>query len=72
MRRLFLCLIVFMVLFLSGCAAIKESEFYKHDTHYKTFNHMIYSWWGHENPTEETLKKSQEQGWWGMPVKPAP
>jgi hypothetical protein len=35
---------------------------------YKSWDHMWFSWGGYKNPTGETLKKSQEQGWWGIEI----
>ncbi len=67
LRKLFLMAIA--GLFLTGCASIKESEWAKHKTHYKNLDHLKYSWFGYQNPTPETGKKSKEQGWWGKPVE---
>jgi hypothetical protein len=62
--------ITLMGLFLGGCGtAAQRSEFWKHDTVYKSWDHLKYSWGGYKNPTEETLNKSQEQGWWGIPIQ---
>jgi hypothetical protein len=67
MKNPFLLLIV--ALFLSSCGtAAKRSEFWQHDTMYQNWDHLKFSLFGYTNPTEETLKKSQEQGWWGVPV----
>lgn len=66
-RRLMLLLA--LGLSLAGCGtAAERSEFWKHDTMYKNWDHMKFSWSGYADPTEETLKKSQEQGWWGIPI----
>ena len=68
MKKFFLLLI--MGLFLSGCgAAAKQSELWQHDTMYKNTDHLKFSCWQFKKPTLETLKKSQEQGWWGIPVE---
>jgi hypothetical protein len=34
---------------------------------------MTFSWWGYNNPDNDDLKKSQEEGWWGeeIPYIPA-
>lgn len=55
------------VLLISGCT----SEFYKHDSVFKTNSHVAYSWWGYKNTTAQDAKMSNEQGWWGtgVPVK---
>ncbi len=66
MKRFFLVLIA--GLFLSGCGTLaQESEFWQHPTMYKNWEHMKFSLWGYQNPSKETAKKSQEQGWWGIP-----
>lgn len=63
-------LLALTALFLSGCGAgAKESGFWEHSTVYKNWAHLKYSWYGYQNPTVETGKKSQEQGWWGIPEK---
>jgi hypothetical protein len=49
---------------LVGCSA----EWYKHDTIYKTNDHMYFSWWGYKNPTQTDAQQSQQEGWWGEDV----
>ena len=69
MKKLVFCLIVVAFL-LSGCTA----ELYKHDTVYKTNDHMFFSWWGYNNPDDQDLLNQREQGgWWGneIPYIPA-
>ena len=57
-----LLMIIVIALFLGGCTA----EWYKHDTVYKTNDHMFFSWWGYDNPDDEDLKNQRDQGgWWG-------
>ena len=50
-KVIFLLIIAF---FLAGCTA----EWYKHDTIYKTNDHMTFSWWGYKSTTNEYLIKS--------------
>ena len=57
-KIIFLLIIAF---FLAGCTA----EWYKHDTVYKTNDHMTFSWWGYNSPDDEDLAKSESEGWWG-------
>lgn len=67
MKKLLLLLI--LGVFLAGCGtAAKRSEFWEHDAMYKNCDHLKFSIYGYMNPTKETLKKSQEQGWWGIPI----
>ena len=61
--------LLFLGMFLMGCgAAARQSEFYQHSTMYQNWDHLKYSWTGYKNPTAETGKKSQDQGWWGIEV----
>lgn len=60
-KIIFLLIIAF---FLAGCTA----EWYKHDTIYKTNDHMTFSWWGYKSPTNQDLQKSESEGWWGAEV----
>ena len=67
MKKLILVLMVGA--FLSGCGtAAERSEFWKHDSIYKNWDHFKYSVSGYKSPTDETLKASNEQGWWGIPT----
>lgn len=68
-----LCLLAFLAFFIIGCGqSAVRSEFYEHDTVYKNWDHMKYSWFGHRNPTPEDGIKSVEQGWWGIEVPYVP
>ena len=71
MKRLFL--MVLMGSFLLGCGtAVERSEFWKHDTMYRNWDHMKYSWWGYKDPKPDAAEKSQEQEWWGIPTPEGP
>jgi hypothetical protein len=61
-------LVIMAGLFFSGCAAMTESEFWKHDSMYKNWDHTKYSLGGYQQPTADTAKQSKEQGWWGIPT----
>jgi hypothetical protein len=58
-----------LTLLIAGCS----SEFYKHDSVYKDWDHVQFSWWDYQNPTAEYAKMSEERGWWGeaIPYIPA-
>ena len=63
--------IIFLLIiaaFLAGCTA----EFYKHDTIYKTNDHMTFSWWGYKAPTQDDLKASESERWWGAEIPYVP
>lgn len=64
MKKL-LCLLV-LVSFLGACAGAAESEFWKHDTMYKNYDHLKYSWSGYQDCGPEYTKATQSQGWWGQ------
>ena len=62
-------LLVLMGLFLLGCGTtVERSEFWKHDTHYRNWEHLKYSWSGYKHPTPDSIEKTKEQGWWGIPA----
>jgi len=62
MKKLVLLLAAAMLI--AGCT----SEFYKHDSVFKTNDHVAYSWWGYDKTTAADAKKSAEQGWWGKEI----
>ena len=67
MKKLFL--LILLALLIAGCS----SEFYKHDSLYKDWDHVKFSLSGYQNPTAEHAKMSAERGWWGeeIPYVPA-
>ena len=52
-----LVLIIALGMFLAGCAGIKQSEYLEHDSHYKDWSHLGFSWWGFKNVTEQAADK---------------
>jgi PBP1b-binding outer membrane lipoprotein LpoB len=62
MKKLLLLLAAAMLI--AGCT----SEFYKHDSLFKTNDHVAYSWWGYKNTTAQNAKESMDQGWWGKEI----
>jgi hypothetical protein len=69
MRKILAGLVLIAALASFSCT----QEFLAHDTVYKTNDHMTFSWWGYNNPTDEDLQKSESEGWWGddVPYIPA-
>jgi len=63
-----ICLIV-LGLFLGACASATQSELWKHDTMYKNYGHLKYSWCGYKDCGPSYTKDSKEQGWWGISIK---
>ena len=57
---------------LAGCSSFSRSEFLQHESMYKNWDHMKFSWFGYRNPSEEDVKKSIEQEWWGVDVPHIP
>jgi hypothetical protein len=45
-----------------------SSEFYKHDSIYKDWYHIKFSWWEYETPIAENANMSTERGWWGEEI----
>ena len=65
--------LVMMALFLASCSGtLMQSEFMEHDTMYKNWDHMKFSWFGHRNPINEDQQNSIEQQWWGFDVPYVP
>ncbi len=50
-----LIVLLFIGLLLAGCAS-------QHDSIYKDWDHIKFSWWGYRNPTAEQAKMSDERG----------
>lgn len=65
--------LIVMALFLASCSgSLVQSEFMDHDTLYKNFDHLKFSWFGHRNATAEDQQKSIDQQWWGFEVPYVP
>jgi hypothetical protein len=76
MKRLLLA--VMMVLLFAGwsTAAVAgwstpatESEFFDHDSHYKSWDHIKFSLWGYKHMDQKDIEKSRTEGWWGKVVE---
>jgi hypothetical protein len=66
-------LVMLLTFFLFGCSqTATQSEFWQHDSVYKNWDHLKFSWFGHNNPTAEDSQMSSEQAWWGMDVPYVP
>jgi hypothetical protein len=62
MKKLFLLIV--LALLIAGCS----DEFLAHDTTFKDWDHVKFSWGGYKNPTAEDAQMSNERGWWGEEV----
>ena len=70
-----LVVLLCMVLFLVSCgqsSLISRSEYLQHDTMYKNWDHMKFSLFGQDEATDQDVKKSIEQQWWGIEVPYVP
>ncbi len=65
-KLIFLIVLVFLM---AGCS----DEFLAHDTTFKDWDHVKFSWGGYKSPTAEDVQMSTERGWWGeeIPYLPA-
>ncbi len=64
MKKLLALLVVSVCL--AGCGtAAKKSELWEHDTIYKNWDHLSFSWSGHEEVSQQEANKSVAEGWWG-------
>jgi hypothetical protein len=48
------------------------SGYYEHNSMYRNWDHMKFSWFGYKNPTAEDPKKAADQQWWGIEVPYVP
>ncbi len=56
-----------IAILLAGCGtAAQRSEFWKHDTMYKNWTHMAYSWSGYKKTSADDVQKTKSQNWWGI------
>ena len=70
MKRLLLLVLLATCASAAGCSsAAQESEVWKHDTMYKNWDHLKFSWGGHRDVSTDEKKKSADQNWWGKEVK---
>ena len=61
--------VLMLVGFIAGCgSAATQSEFWKHDSMYKNWDHTKFSLSGYNSPTREDARKSMEQSWWGIEI----
>jgi hypothetical protein len=65
-------LLIVAMLMLAGCGSFSKSEFLQHDSMYKNWDHMKFSWFGYRQPSEEDTQKAIEQEWWGIDVPYVP
>ena len=50
----------------AGCGtAAQKSELWQHETIYKNWDHMRFSWGGHKQVSQEEAIQSVEEKWWG-------
>ena len=60
-------ILIGMIFMLAGCAsAIRQSEFFQHDTVYKDLGHLWFSSVGFASIDMNDVKMSQENKWWGI------
>jgi hypothetical protein len=62
MKKLFFLII--LTILIAGCS----SEFYKHDSVFKDWDRVQFSWWDYQNPTAEHAKMYAQRGWWGEEI----
>lgn len=59
--------------FAAGCGSTtSQSEVWQHDTLYRDWDHMRFSWGDQKDVSSEEIRKSTEEGWWGKPVPVTP
>ncbi len=66
MRKIIM--VVALWLLVSGCAGISQSDFLKHDTMYRNWDHLVFSIMGSDDLVT-THERSVAEDWWGIPQK---
>ncbi len=56
---------LFFLIILTILIAVCSSEFYKHDSVFKDWDHVQFSWWDYQNPTAEHAKMPAQRECWG-------
>ena len=55
--------------FIAGCGqAARQSELWQHDSFYKDWGHLAFSWGGYKSNSADLAQRSQDQGWWGIEI----
>ena len=62
-------LIIIAVLMLAGCAGMRDSDWWEHDTQWASWDHAKFSLWGYKNPTMRDYANGNSQDWWGIPIE---
>lgn len=67
-------MVIILAILLTGCGqSAVRSEFWQHESVYKNWDHMKFSWFGYNNPPNpEDFQKSIDQQWWGIEVPYVP
>jgi len=69
MKWIKLACVLIVLLAMTGCTtAMKQSEWCQHDTMYKNWDHLKFSWTGYAAPSESDVQNSNGQNWWGIGV----
>ncbi|MEN6374780.1 MAG: hypothetical protein ABFD75_08385 [Smithella sp.] len=71
MKKCIIASVMVSMLFfcLCGCASLSCNEAMKHESIWKSWDHVYFSYSGYKNPTPDAIKKSAEEGWWGCPTE---
>lgn len=70
MKFLKLAAIVVLLFAVAGCGtAAQRSDWHQHDTMYRNWDHLKFSWSGWQKPDLQDVENSDGQKWWGEEVK---
>jgi hypothetical protein len=66
MRKAMVLVLLAVCACAAGCStAAQQSEVWKHDTMYRSWDHLRFSWGGHRDVSDKEREESMEQNWWG-------
>ena len=66
-------MLVVLSAFAAGCGGpAAQTGVWQHDTLYRDWDHLRFSWGGHKEVSTTEVVKSREEGWWGKEVPAVP
>lgn len=65
MKFIKFAMVIIFITVMMGCGT---GEWRQHDTMYKNWDHLKFSWAGYHAPTAEDVEKSSGEKWWGIGI----
>ena len=66
MKLIKFAMVIIFLFVMMGCGG--TGDWRQHDTMYKNWDHLKFSWTGYTSPTMKDVEKSSSQNWWGEEI----